>query len=544
MFTLDGKISTYKIEARAVQPSVGYGVKRGRIKVNQSIVASTVYDALKGDGNGIRSLAGLMNAQEEENAKTGMKKNIYNFEFIGGAEELFKKATLGGKDKSRSGTSSVQNSDQSNDAASLKAVPELNKYTIQFKSDTSILQAISSIIRQSSYMDDAVKIIKESNLSDNSDDKEDEQNNKKPKETIKWYNVSTRLKCLEWDPKRSDFVYNITYVIQPYSTPAIVSPYVDVPTSYYGPYKVYDYWFTGKNSEVLKYEQVLNNAYLQTVLDLSNDPASHGGNANISQVTDMHSDAPSQGAIDKGLDNQNSVLNSLFDVKNIAEAKVTILGDPDYLMVEDPGSLSQAYNQFYGTDGFTINPNGGQVFMQINFKEGVDYKNSDGLLSINESLLFWKYPKNVENVVKDKGIHYQLIKVESDFSQGRFTQVINGRLYDFPNAGNQKLKAGAERPNESSTTVTDVRQSNDQANSTDTYGANDTSSGQTGLTPDSPLVATSETQAAGASSPANNELSVTGGQQTNAQGVQNDDAYSSVKDRILLQKYGTGGGRE
>jgi hypothetical protein len=182
--------------------------------------------------------------------------------------------------------------------------------------------------------------------------------------------------------------------------------------------------------------------------------------------------------------------------------------------------------------------------MQINFKEGVDYKNSDGLLSINESLLFWKYPKNVENVVKDKGIHYQLLKVDSDFSQGRFTQVINGRLYDFPNAGNDKLKAGAQRPNESSTTVTDVRQSNDQANSTDTAGANDTSSGQTGLTPDSPSVATSETQAAGASAPANNELSVTGGQQTNAQGVAEDDAYSSVKDRILLQKYGSDGGRE
>jgi hypothetical protein len=316
---------------------------------------------------------------------------------------------------------------------------------------------------------------------------------------------------------------------------------VDLSTSYYGPYKIYDYWFTGKNTEVLKYEQVLNNAYMQTVLDPSSDPASHGGAANVSQVPDMHSIQPSQGAIDKGLDNQNSVLNSLFDVKNIAEAKVSILGDPDYLMVEDPGSLSQAYNQFYGVDGFTINPNGGQVFMQINFKEGVDYKNSDGLLSINESLLFWKYPKNVENKVKDKGIHYRLIKVENEFNQGRFTQLLKGTLYDFPNAGNDKLKAGAQRPNESSTTVTDVRQPNDQANSTDTSGANNSSSGQTGLVPDNIPSGSSETEVVGANALANNSASVTGGQQTNAQGVQDDDAYSAIKDRLLAQKYG---GRE
>jgi hypothetical protein len=89
-----------------------------------------------------------------------------------------------------------------------------------------------------------------------------------------------------------------------------------------------------------------------------------------------------------------------------------------------------------------------------------------------------------------------------------------------------------------------VRTPNDQANATDTSGANDTTSGQTGLKPDNPPVATSETQVAGSTALANNGSSVTGGQQTNTQGVQNDDAYSSAKDQLLARRYSRDGGRE
>ena len=53
----------------------------------------------------------------------------------------------------------------------------------------------------------------------------------------------------------NDFVYKTTYIIQPYLTPAVLSSYSKIVTRYYGPYKRYDYWFTGKNSDIINFEQ-------------------------------------------------------------------------------------------------------------------------------------------------------------------------------------------------------------------------------------------------------------------------------------------------
>ena len=127
---------------------------------------------------------------------------------------------------------------------------------------------------------------------------------------------------------------------------------------------------------------------------------------------------------------QNAYMTSLFDPGAYTKAKVSILGDPDYLAQESPASINQVYNQFYGTDGFTINPNGGQVFIEIDFKEAVDYKNSDGLMSINASIYFWNYPAAVANKVK--GVSYMVLDIEHNFKGGKFEQTLNCTINDFP----------------------------------------------------------------------------------------------------------------
>lgn len=484
-FTLDGKISTYKIAASSTAPDAAYGIKRGRINNGQNIVASTVGEALNGRGDGIKSLMKVLNQNEQDryDKQEISRPNEYYIEYLGNAEPI-KKAKLvdlANIDPSRLPMGNATTTNDSNEATSLNSKPDFTKRTITFSNDTSILQAISDIIKQSTYLSDAMKILKDTSL-DSTTGSDAEKPEKNP-ERIKWYNLSSRVECLEWDSKRNDFAYKITYVIQPYETPAAISPYIDKTSNYYGPHKIYDYWFTGKNTEVISYEQVLNNAYYMVALDPSNDPASHGGEIDVSQVTDRHDNQPRQGAPDVGLGPQNSYLNSLFDPKGFAEAKVTIMGDPDYLMSDSPGSLNQVYSQFYGPDGYTINANGGQVFIQINFKEGVDYNNKDGLMTINESLLFWKYPKSVKNV---HGIHYLLTSVDSDFSRGKFTQQIKGKIYTFPGAEQDEQKAGATRESNTGATPvnSDVRQSTAQAGTTDITNNTGTTDGATGLLPD------------------------------------------------------------
>jgi hypothetical protein len=92
--------------------------------------------------------------------------------------------------------------------------------------------------------------------------------------------------------------------------------------------------------------------------------------------------------------------------------------------------INQVYNQFYGTDGFTINPNGSEVFIEIDFKEAVDYSNKDGLLDVNESIYFWNYPKVVAN--KIKGVSYKVRECESVFKGGKFTQTLICNINDIP----------------------------------------------------------------------------------------------------------------
>lgn len=121
-------------------------------------------------------------------------------------------------------------------------------------------------------------------------------------------------------------------------------------------------------------------------------------------------------------------------------------------------SEEQLYKKFYGADGFTINPNGGQVFVEIDFKEAVDYS-SDGVsiadgagragitgepgtLSINESILFWDYPKDVAQLVK--GISYQLLKVTSQFSGGSFKQTLDCRINTFAESAKPTQGEGRE----------------------------------------------------------------------------------------------------
>jgi hypothetical protein len=174
----------------------------------------------------------------------------------------------------------------------------------------------------------------------------------------------------------------------------------------------------------------MDNSYFNVALTPNGDPASQGGGANIPTYPNKKQNQDSTGKLDVGMEAQNAYMTSLYDPGAYAKAKVVILGDPDYLAQETPSSINQVYNQFYGSDGFTINPNGGQVFIEIDFKEAIDYKNSDGLLSINESIYFWNYPAAVAN--KIKGISYMVIDIDHNFRGGKFEQTINCCINDFP----------------------------------------------------------------------------------------------------------------
>jgi hypothetical protein len=197
-------------------------------------------------------------------------------------------------------------------------------------------------------------------------------------------------------------------------------------------------------------------------------------------------------------------MTSLFDPGAYASARIQILGDPDYLMRETAPGINEVYKQYYQDDGYTINPNGGQVFIEIAFNEGIDYNIGTGTMDINDSIFFWDYPDNVRSKVK--GVSYQVRECESIFKGGKFTQTLQLSINTMPDAVDAAEKAAAERTTTQQNTqgASDVRTGNSQGGSTPTPGSNNNnSSANSGLAQDD---ATGVDQAVQANAEADAEL--------------------------------------
>lgn len=451
-FKLGNSMTTYQVTANTVSAQTTFTVKRGLVKNGAKVSATTVKEALTGPDGLITKL----NKDQQDlltKVKSISKPTKYSIQFLGDSEDAIGGASLITKadlDKTKTPLSSkISKTIESNPAFTTQNVPKTNKKLIQFRKDIPVLQAINQIITQSTYLQNALIAVEKSELEPKPNDPTDGQLITDSQRKIKWYNISSVVKPLGFDTKINDFAYDITYVIQPYETPVIVSTYANKTTRYYGPHKKYEYLYTGQNSEIISYEQTLNNNYTTVVLKQPNDgKAAGGGNAGIPAVTDMFTpNIPRDGELPGGLEAQNNYLTNLTDPHSWAKAKLQILGDPDYLMQDSVSGLNQVYSQFYGSDGFTISPNGGQVFIEIDFKEPIDYKNSTGTMSINRSITFGAYPPDIEAALS--GVSYQILTCTSNFKQGKFTQDLDLQINTF-NSGDLDT-AGKKNSTASST---------------------------------------------------------------------------------------------
>jgi hypothetical protein len=422
-FKVNGQATVYNISANSMPPGIAMGLKHGFTTKDVQITASTVRGAVT------NFLDILSKEQEAMLSKNQIKvKNTYNVVFqdseIGDAS-IVNKADL----TKFSYGMPVQKTAQSTEAAAItqNKPADPNEKQLKFTTSTPILQAIENIISNSSYMRNAVESVYSNNPT------ESDNILKNPdKAIISWYNVSVKITNAEWDPQVGDYAYTITYYIKKYITPIFLSAYSKISPKYYGPHKVYEYWYTGKNTEILSYEQSLDNAYFNVAVVPSGTGQSQGGPTDVTTVPRGRTDQSKLSAIDKSLETINTYVTSLYDPGSYAKVKMTIIGDPDFMIQDSPGSIKAVYDRFYGDDGFTINANGGQVFIEINFKEADDYDTNTGVLSINESIRFWAYPSEIQNKVK--GVSYMVLRVTNNFKGGKFTQDLECVINTFPDA--------------------------------------------------------------------------------------------------------------
>jgi hypothetical protein len=462
-FKIDGKASVYAFKANIAPQAAAVNLRNGMVNTAIEASGSTVREMLSGPTGLITKLN-----EEQENLKnngTVTTPVVYKIKWIGDAEQMAIASVVSETRTNKANQPGVpaKNTEEVNESADVTANPNNTQARLSF-SNVPITQAIDQIIARSKYIEDAmVKNYEDTNEAD--PDTKSFPSKSSPNKKFKWFRITPEISNIDWDENRKDWTFTITYRIETYLVPIVDNPYVQNNVVYYGPHKRYNYWYTGENSEIISYEQQLNNLFMNNVMggSLKNNnvaqPGDQSGNAGSvpgqGAKNAVNAPVPGDSTGSGGTPSDaavNSVRTTLYDPQNHANAKISILGDPDFLMQEASvglsgavtRSLSKAYSRFYDANSFTINPTGGQVFIEIDFKEGVDYSSNEfndsllgvdalqsnaGTLAINDSILFWDYDAEVKK--KIKGISYKLISVVSNFKNGSFTQTLTATINDF-----------------------------------------------------------------------------------------------------------------
>lgn len=509
-FKLDGKTVVYNIEAVSINAQALLGTKRGRIPTGVKVQGKNVNDALQGPDGLITKLNQIEQGKVSKSKPDANVPNRYKIVYQGDAESrigLASMVTQSDLDKIKWPGSGAKTTSESTDAKSAKP-PDPNERMMIFNNDVGIVQAIENIIKRSAYMENALKTVYANAKQPDPNQKNNTQVTKDNPLPLAWFNVNSNIVKCDWDSKIGDWAYEQEFVISVYEIPSVATPFAPDQTKYYGPHKRYDYYFTGQNSEILDYQLTFDNLFFNTVLGIeekdfksataaqnpgaqreneqttagTNSGSATGNTKTTSGNTGQKADAPPPGAKDTsagtakaggtsvktgvkskgdrtgtlavGLEVQNSIVTSLHDVGAYANGKIKILGDPDFLVRDAATSVTELYNKFYDTDGYTISANGGQVFIEVAFKEAVDYKNSTGLMEINENIFFLNYPQYIKDMTQGAVI-WEVSQVDSTFANGKFEQTLSliGTMFDTgepaenattPSAGGTGSSASAD----------------------------------------------------------------------------------------------------
>lgn len=438
-FKLDPKMVTYNIKAKLVNELSALGKEKLEIRDTITVKGETVQDVLQGsdDDNKNPDATGLMqrlNEMQQKKLDAGEieVKDIYKIKFEPntGIDKAFL-VDVENSPLEKSANTDVSNADGVNvKTSSQPAVIKKRVRPITINKGDSILQAIDQIISQSSYVTKALKITTSEEYQQVKDS--DEDYTKNTPSTIGWYTVIPQVKLLDFDNKRNLFASEITYIIKRYEVPYIRGLQLGKRTPYYGPVKRYKHWFMSDDTEtgthekeIISYDVTYNLLYFNLggtgsdyPLTETDDPAPV---ANLSGGTNPTGKAP--GYFDKAISPFKTFLYSPADQ---LKAKVVILGDPDYLMTSTTKGYEEAITKWFGTDQ-SINPNSGQVFIEIEFRDAVDYasptdKQGAGLLNPSQDgdILFWNYPESIKK--KIQGVVYMVWHVVSTFNKGVFQQ--------------------------------------------------------------------------------------------------------------------------
>ena len=315
-----------------------------------------------------------------------------------------------------------------------------DRKTFKINAGTDITKLLNLVIMHSDYMDKNILENAEKGVTDG-----------KP---IKWFTIKPIIKSAKGDGKGFDgkdgrYKYHIQYVVSP-----SVIYYHDFPWAPkskpkgLGFHKVYDYIFSGKNTEVLDFKMQFRSAFMQVMTAGTGSPfADKSADDDFSSLVKTQA-ISAEGNTTNGKDSltraraKDLFSSVMSDGVDMIELNMGIKGDPAYLATsdsywQDKVRQGKQYTSAFMPDG-TINYDLTSPYIQVNLKTPTDYDEITGLAN----------PNTASNSTFS-GI-YRVTNISSTFSGGLFEQKLTGmRATQQPTksgvARNAEDEAGKER---------------------------------------------------------------------------------------------------
>lgn len=463
-FRITNRLVEYNLECKPVINMVNYSSSRGSIPYNIELAGQTLKDLLSGPAvyaNNQSEVSGAPDPNQNPNAnqpgtapqtpqKAGSaptaKKtirqglmaamndfqqqlkeqgdinvpDIYEVEFLNDSlanARITKKGTTVKKSTPMSSGGSAANQKLPN-----KQSTDNNSRIVAATAGMQIVQFLDQAIKNSSYLEDQQLVIVDEETGE-------EYINGKPAQNVAWYKVSFRTEQLEWDDKRNDYAYRITYVIQAYRINQLLSKYFPIP-GFKGVHKQYKYWFTGENTSVLNYEENLNTLYKVVLSGGINNQLVSTANAELKYAPQPRSGESSQGAQGKTTEAAANAAESLYSPSDLKECTMTIVGDPAWLQ------QGEAFAGFFANDATafrsflpdgTINVDSQQPMFEVAFNTPKDYNLETGLVEADPVSQFSMITQQPTTAQISR--LYIARECTSYFDRGKFTQQLQGILY-------------------------------------------------------------------------------------------------------------------
>jgi len=451
-FTIQNNVVTYQCKAVCPQTQIPFSVASATVPSNIELQGRTVQEVLS-NGQAITedeeeanevggfvgynvSLAEALNFEQRNLVKQGTYEhaNVYKIEFEkdSGINTARVVTTASATDKDRSSMALIQ--DKQRALLTDKGWYDKNSKTFSIQAGQSVVQVIDLILRTSSYISNQQNIV--------FDEKTGKVSKKeKAPEVLQWYKIRTKLKILEYDNKRGDFAYEVTYVISRYQINNLRSPYYG-PSKFRGVHKEFNYWFTGENTEVLDFSQSFNYLYYQTMGGDVGVPKLHNNAREIQKrYYQRNSSESNQGGKNRVAEGAANAASILYSPADTAQVEMSIVGDPDWIAQSeifygnDPNDLNLGP---FMTDG-SVNYDSSEVLFAVNYNTPVDYDLSTGLADTGK--------KNVGRDLKSGApglsqlsLIYRANQIITRLNNGMFTQTLKGTQLMFPTEEQEQVE--------------------------------------------------------------------------------------------------------